>query len=316
MLMILLVLILNFLVSGISLSPEDDNDILPFPLAMPTSIQVEEAQTCQFDVTQLPDDMGNYDPVTACEWATVALFNLEGVRGNYRLPEAARYAYRRAIELNPAIALVRPIYDGFLFRLDHIIARPDALESSLKSITLEGRFVDSGLYARYWISIQRNGDTYYATGSGRTNLAVHGYDLHSDEFESPLSWDNVPVNPDRINTISQSFYNFIRVAVPIEADICEDYIVDQRLTLTFNDGTELQLFTNSSTVFLLGGPWQMIIDDRTYIQVDSSLPLAVLDELVHPLGIPGPPQVSLRCDSDYDLIALAFARDVGSEVSD
>jgi hypothetical protein len=316
MLMILLVLILNFLLSGISLGPKDDNDILPFPLAMPTSIQVEEAQTCQFDVTQLPEDMGNNEPVTACEWATVALFNLEGVRDNYRLPEAARYAYRRAIELNPAIVLARPIYDAFLFRLDHIIARPDALESSLESITLEGGFVDSGLYASYLITIQRNGDQYYATGSGKTNFAVHGYDGQSDEFESPLSWDNVPVNPDRVNTISQSFYNFIRIAVPIEADICEDYYVDQRLTLTFNDGTELQLFTNSSTVFLLGGPWQMTIDDRSYIQVDSSLPLAVLDELVYPLGIPGPPQVSLRCNSDYDLIALAFSPDFNPEASD
>lgn len=281
---------------------QDEHEPATFPLSPPTLEQVEEARTCHFDVNVLPSNLNDYEPETACEWATVALKNLEAAQTTINFPEQARLAYQQAVVRNPAIALARPIYDGFFLRLDSVIDLPVSLKAALSSISLSYHYAGEGDLVNYAVTIKQVERAFVASGNGLVVSAPHE---GGDSTKAALAWENVTIPDEVLLSFNNSLYNLVPTANPIEAPICHNFIVQWQASVTYADGTELLLSTYGSQISPAGGPWQVLINDQYYVQVDLSLFWMIrniTEELQLPEGFP----MYLDCDEDYDLLSFAY----------
>jgi hypothetical protein len=278
------------------------SDLLPFPLELADTEQLEEARQCLVDNASLPGNLNTFRPQTACEWAILALAYSQDADSREELPSLARDAYSSAILRNSAIAFSLPIYTDFLSRLTPIIDTPLSPEVELQGMTLSYYYAGEGEQVDYQVTLENI--TSRVAVSGRSTVVSVPHEGGSPEESVQLLNERV-IDARIFETFNDALYNFVPIEKQFAGNICRNFTVEWELVLQYTDGTELQISTYGSQVIPSGGPWQMIIDDQAYIQVDLSLFWAVR-AITAALQLPEGYPMSFDCDEDFDLFGLAF----------
>ena len=79
----------------------------------------------------------------------------------------------------------------------------------------------------------------------------------------PAAW-SAAIGID-VAALGHSLASFMPIPKPVHAVDCTDNYPDWTATLTFDDGSKLELATNGSNLLGLGGPWQMTLGGITYL---------------------------------------------------
>lgn len=292
-----IVSILLILITGTLAFSQNEESVLEFPLIPPTVEQIEVAKACNL----ADDNIQVNEPATACEWIIKALKDINTLQNSDDLTEYASFAYQQAILENPAIALVQPVYETFSSRLEAIISPPLLSDDELSAIHLYYNYSGEGDLATYNIVIEKRDNTFLANG-GSTVISTTHEEGEPTEVQEIL--EDFPVSNELVFSIDDSLQNLIPINTPVEARICENFTVEWEMTLVYGK-TELLLSTYGSQISPAGGPWQVLVDEQVYLQVDFSLFWKVR-ELTYTLQLPEGFPMFMQCNRDYGLFSLAY----------
>jgi hypothetical protein len=273
----LLLLLLAAVNIGWGQSPQNQNtpaaeDValpLPWPLAVPSQAQVQNARECDIEallVERYPPSVGTEDLAdafvarTACDWAVLSVAYADRTdQGQPQLPEG-QMAIARSVSLNPAYALTTPVLFAY-FGLSNFVEAPPIAQQPLTEVRL--------LY--FWNGLGTDTD----------------YDITISSADSePLASGTVNAQPFRgrpstavVQGLGAALTDLVPIERPLELVLCSNNYPDWIVTLTYADGTELELVTNLSNAMGFGGPWQVAIDGQNYVQYSPAFLLSLLDLL-------------------------------------
>jgi len=250
---------------------------LSWPVPVPNETQVAEVRACsietltgeryasRLDLDELP---GAYTLETACDWAVLAAAYAER-SGDSPHPNGEK-AFAQAITMNPAFAFTLPILFPYSV-IDDSVTAPPFSEQPLTEVHLIYDWDGLGDTASFDITLTAIEDGAAATG-----------ELNNKPFSSTLSTANW-------RSLGTNLGDLFPIARPLIMVVCYDNYPEWDVTLTYADGTQVNLTTNGSNVFNAGGPWQVTIEGQRYMQYSVDFLIALLDvlsELELPLGEP------------------------------
>jgi hypothetical protein len=227
---------------------------------------------------EVSEPEGPVEPEGTCAQA-VDLLALAAEREEQSTPSNEEIAaFVNLVKANPALALRLDLIAAY-FDAVRLVAPPEDVLQPITGVTLRYTFGGLGNSVDYDLRLVASEDgAFEATGTAlNTGWAV-------DETENT---DLTP-KPDKVSgtvegEVVQALGPALSDLIPIETQFssvgCWDYYPDWTVTLTFADGSELDVVTNESNVVGLGGPWQTEIDGQNYMQYSGAFGNAVAQVL-------------------------------------
>jgi hypothetical protein len=258
----------------------------PWPLSPFSDEQVAAVRACDLDQlreerypTTIPTESltKTVELVTPCDWAVLATAFAERAKGNDPLP-AGREALRQALTGNPAFMLADRLFYSYFGALELVTAPPQA-QQLVHGVRLT--------YA--WSGLGDPVDPFW------TEI--------SQADSEPLVTGTAPKQPEppELKRLTQGLGAALTDLVPVDAPVslqpCTDNYPDWRVTLTFADGSTLDLENHGSNALGLGGPWQTQISGQRYLQVSPTFAKA-LSNLVIALDLPLGEPAAWTCFGD------------------
>jgi hypothetical protein len=260
--------------------PPPSAAMLGWPVAPFTASQVSEVKGC--DVEKLVEARypkalgidalaGAYAVKSTCDQATLAAACGARMKKEGEATASCVAAYRATLQANPAFAFANGLAGGYFGRVE-IVAPPPVAQHVLTSVAITYAWSGLGTGVKW-------------TVAAHDLATVPAIDITGGK---PVAWSaNVAT---AVNRLGGSLQSFLPIGKPLEAIDCTDNYPDWTATLTFDDGTKLELFTKGSNLLGLGGPWQLAIGGITYLQLGPDFTLAIA-KLVEALGLAiGEPQ--------------------------
>lgn len=191
------------------------------------------------------------------------------------------------IERNVVYAQHLPILAGFYNQVP-LVAPPAFAVQLLTSVHVVYSFVGLGSGVDYDVTIDLTTKPAHVSGALETS-SNFGVTVTSEPLTLPASVDAAVVQG-----LSSALSDLVPVGAQFTTAPCWDYYPDWIVTLTFADGTTLEMVTNGSNVVSIGGPWQLKIDGQNYMQYSNAFAQAVID-LFAALGIPFGETMAMGC---------------------
>jgi hypothetical protein len=295
MLIVLLVLLIVLPAVAQDATPEPSPDYLfEFPVPQPTAEQLEEALNCDLRVisqkrypesialADLPDE---FLPETACDWAVLAAtfsWRLSDSGGNTpEYPSEAIEAYQTAVTTNPVLALLVGLFD--YSRIVPLVSPPTLGE--IVAVTIHYDYGGMGNTTSWNVTITQANTQPVVRGSFEVFNSY--FDESAPEPTPEVTRLDDTIDPELIQALAPALRDLLPIAETFSTTPCWDNYPDWTVTLTFDDDSELVLRTNNSNFFYVGGPWQVTIDEQSYVQMSFAFVqalLAMTDVLELPLG--------------------------------
>ena len=295
---------------------EVDAPVFAWPVISPTPDQIVEAQVC--DLANLPrnryageiptDQLREaYAPVSACDWAVLALAYVERLEEDESLPPDAVDAYLQGIQLNPALALRTQIFYAYFGTASSLVAVPPFFNQQIAAVDVRYEWNGLGNPASYQVAIKNANTGPTITGE---ILAIGEPLLQSGEGDANDPTPGAPVlpatvDPGLIQGLGMALHDFWPVSQPFNVFACNDNFPDWFVTLTFEDGSTLELVTVGSNFLPSGGPWQAIIDGQAYVQLSAQFSDG-MNALMTALGLPLGQPLSMSCFPDEAIFDYAY----------
>ncbi len=266
---------------------------LTFPLGFPTGDQLAEAYDCDLETAPATGDI---ETLTACELAVRAL-ELAAERGEKPIADDETALLVSLVEANPALvlrlSLIATYYDAI-----PLVSAPDFGAQPVTAVHLTYTFFGLGPSNDYDIAIDLSGETPAVTGTAE----IDGGD-DSDPVAVPETVDAAVVQ-----ALLPALSDLLPIAEQFSSVPCWDYYPDWAVEFTLEDGTVVAVVNNESNVVGIGGPWQVEIDGRNYMQYSNTFSVAVVD-LLEALGLPLGETAAMGCGGITDPLWDAFPRD-------
>lgn len=257
-------------------STEEAVQGLPFAWPMPafTEEQIEAARACdienlvieRYPMTLAQEELlDSYAPQDACDWALLATAHaFRQVQGEPLLPEAEE-AFTNALLGNPALMFTTYFFYGYFDALP-LVESPDFVQQEITDVRIE----------YYWAGMSMGGAIEYVVEIAQAD--------GEPVVTSTALTETVALDASMVQTFTNAFGSFLPVNSKFELTPCTDNYPSWVAQLTFADGTEVELSTDSNFMFV-GGPWFMETDGQLYLQMSSAFGVAIAT-LVDSLGLP------------------------------
>jgi hypothetical protein len=301
---------------------------LDHPLKPPTQAQLNEAKDCDPEElvkgryqslapNEFPDA---FKPVTACDWAALAVAYVADTDQEKERPPEGKVAFLRAIELNPAMAFVAPLWDRYFASFvagEPAIKAPFAgrkLRRVLLSLKWGGGMMATISSIKYNLVITAPNDNE-ATVTGQLTTVREPVTPEPGEDTEKLRADGrIQAKIDRklFDNLSDALTDLIPVKETPALVPCNHNRPDWQATLEYTDGTRVLLTTKGSNMFFAGGPWYATINRQPYVQYSARFIIAVA-ELRAALNLPYGTTASMSCFGlDDELLNLFFVKKAGN----
>jgi hypothetical protein len=267
-----------------------------WPPAPLSEAQIEEVRACELETLseeRYPNDLqleelaGAFEPETSCDWATLAFAYTPRLTYGEDFPTLVIEAYTQAVEANRGFALATPLYFWY-FGQAPLAPAPPVSNQTIVAVELRYRWSGLGEPVDYEAVIREADATPI--------LETTPKDLGASSEASDAA-------------LIQALGAALTDLVPIDSDFslipCYDNYPEWTVTLTFADGTRLDLWTDSNYLFF-GGPWFTEIDEQIYLQGSTAFAEALhefVTALKLPIGEPG----AMSCFGD-EVFDKAFPR--------
>lgn len=272
-------------------SADLDPERLAFPLLPPTDEQIKEAKAC--DLTDRPKALPrNFTPETACDWAMLAVdFANRAQEGAEVLP-AARDALIKAISMNAAFSQALPLLAGYFGKVT-VVEAPAFLQQPITSIIVQHSFGGLGSKLEY---------NYTITEADTSTPVIKGTFAIDDGKETPIT---SRIDGKLVQALATALTDLMPIRARLLLQPCWDDYPDWKVSLTFKDGTTLDLETNRSNILFHGGPWQVVINDQRYMQFSPAFLEAAL-EITKALKLPLGETAAMGCGGVPNTLEVAY----------
>ncbi|MFN2300000.1 MAG: hypothetical protein ACK2UB_14235 [Anaerolineales bacterium] len=255
------------------------DQIIPWPLPMPNREQIREARACEIDgllAERYPEsvsaeDFPDHYPVSnACDWAVLAAAYALRTENNRTLLADGRIAWINAVLQNAAYAFTNELFIGYFEAPGAVAAPPFALERLVR-IAMDYAWKGYGDEVAYSIEIENAHLSPDAAGT-----------VDDKPFSSGLSVETA-------QALGRSLTDLLPVEKEFPIVVCYDNYPNWSLSLTYENGETVELRTNGSNFYGLGGPWWATIDGQLYLQSANAVIQSlrnIVDELDLPFGKP------------------------------
>lgn len=246
-------------------------------IASVNECDIEGIASEHYPDTIMTDDLQSvFAPQTGCEWAALALAYAYRLDDAESLSEAARGAFSQAVSRNFGFAFATPIFYSY-FGTTPLVEAPDFAQQEITDVDIEYNWAGLGDPVDYALEIhQANTTPTFSVNPDRLSTSLRtGIDKQLLQALGPALTDLLPV--ESRFTLSPCFDNY----------------PDWDVTLTFADGAEINLATDSNFLYF-GGPWFAEIDHQSYVQYSTAFAEA-LRELVLALGLPIGEPAGMAC---------------------
>ena len=287
-----------------------------WPVSPPSAEQIVEAQVC--DLANLPrnryageftlDELrGVYEPVIACDWVVLALAYVERLEEDQALPQEALDAYLEGIRLNPALAMRTQVFYAYFGLASELVDVPPAFDQNIVALDLRYDWNGQGSPASYLVTINNANTSPVVSGE---IIAVPENVLQAGEGDAGDPAPETPVLPATVDArsvqaLAPALTDLWPVAQTFNIFACNDNFPDWAVTLTFDDGSVLELITEGSNYLPGGGPWQAVIDGQAYVQLSEDFSVQ-MNALMAGLGLPQGQPLSMSCFPDEAMFDYAY----------
>lgn len=271
--------------------------LLEWPVLPLTDEQVTSVAECDFErlaSSRYPDTLGmdelasTYAPESACDWAVLALAYAERTEHEESLPESAKEAFGEAVTQNAGYALATPIFYEYFGSIS-LVEPPPFADQSITRAEIFYDWGGLGQKVSYSIKITQ------ADADPKVSVKPRRLATSRPEIDSCLVQALAPALSDWLPVDSQF------TLLP-----CTDNYPDWSVSLTFADGTTLDVTSNSNFMGA-GGPWQTSIDGQDYVQYSPAFAKALLD-LIQALELPLGQPAGMTCSGE-EVFDKAFSRE-------
>ena len=262
-----------------------------WPIPALSEEQIQEVLDCQNSTwsgnTQIdPKEIEIENPVTACDFGLKAL-SLVVDFDTMELPDLGIYYAQQALLLNPGIIFANP-YFFFAFQKIDLVDSPIPADQAVEEINVNYRWSGIGSPVNYSVKIT-NGDPPLAVG----NVEV-GPGLEEDESAKTTWTLQKELSPEFLEGIGSSMVNLIPVKRQGMMYACFDNYPDWEIVITFDDGSQTNLSSNTSNFYMDGGPFQTQIEGQNYVMASYEFNVA-LNKIIQELELPYGQTLAMYC---------------------
>ena len=277
---------------------EGDETETSFPtnwsIAPLTAAQIEEVSRCHVEevaAERYPDNIliaglpDAFNPVSACDWAVLAMAYAERSWEEDSLPEPAKEAFLEAISRNYGFAVTTPLVYIYFGEVS-LVEAPPFVKQEITTIEID--------YT--WVGLGEPEKLSYSVRIEQAHTKPILFTTFMPET-SALALRMRELDPDTVQALGPALTDLLPIESQFEFVVCTDNYPDWSITLTFKDGAQLELKTNGSNFLGFGGPWQTQIDNQNYVQFSSGFAEA-LGDLTDVLGLPHGSPFGMVCWGD------------------
>jgi hypothetical protein len=258
-----------------TIEPDEPSFAFQFPVAPPTDEQIKEAINCIFEKSEANDVETHEATAEAtgsenqlCEVAKAALVFADE-RGNGAAPSKEEVdLFLQVVAANAALPQRLELIAAY-FNAIPLVAPPSFTDQPITEISIDYTFSGLGDALEYHLSIE----------DANENSVVSGQITIDPNHINETTPESLSASVD--SDLLQAFAPALQDLMPIENQFsmihCYDYYPDWHVTLTFEDGTMVEMVTNKTNLVGIGGPWQMEIAGQTYMQYSAAISNAIVD---------------------------------------
>jgi hypothetical protein len=242
---------------------------LPWPVKPFTDAQIAEVRRCSFftsDYTPVPSTVPDltqpHPEFTTCRWARIAAAQDD------EISEADRVtALEKALTANPAFALSPALTNSYFGEIA-LVESPPFVRSAVVAVTLHYDFSGEAYYEEYDVSISDANTKPQVSGEASDN---------NETLSQPITGI---VRLETVQAIGDALDNLLPVEHRFRIDDCCDYYPDWQVMIQYQDGHRVFATTNVSNRLGGGGPWQIVVNGRNYLQYSPDLISAAVNIFV------------------------------------
>lgn len=290
-------------------TPETETSRYPFTFPLTISeAQVDEAYACplqlETDATDTPE-RDTPDAAFACITAREALQYAQIREPSEAVSAEERTLLLRVVEENPALLLRLDMIYAY-YNSTALVEPPLLAQQPIAEVDLFYTFNGIGNTLRYDIQIL-DADTMPMVSGTIENDAVQRAeaDATAEASQEPLIELLNRVDREIVQALGSALSDFIPVEEQFTERPCWDYYPNWVVTLTFEDGSEIEMRTNSSNVAGIGGPWQAEIEGQDYYQYSAAFSAAIAN-LLQALELPLGETMAMGCGDLIDPLLSAY----------
>ena len=278
-------------------STKEDETGTNWSIAPLTAAQIEEVSKCHVEelaAERYPDNIliaglpDAFNPVSACDWAVLAMAYAERSWEADTAPEPAKEAFREATSRNYGFAVTTPLIYRYFGEVS-LGEAPPFVKQEITTVEID--------YT--WVGLAGAGDPDSFSYSVRIKQAhikpIVSVTVMPESFDPNLSLEGL--DKGKVQALGPALTDLLPIESQFEFVVCTDNYPDWSISLTFKDGTQLDLTTSRSNFLFVGGPWQMKIDDQNYFQFSSGFAKTIID-LFEALGLPFGSPAGMYCGGD------------------
>ena len=284
-------------------SVKEDEIKISFPAKWPitplTVSQIEEVSQCDLEelaAERYPDNILSaelpdaFSPVLACDWAVLATAYAERLSEDNTLPEPAKKAFLEAISRNYGFALTMPLFYPYFGEVS-LVELPPFAQQEVTAVKIDYTWVGEDDPVSYSVRIEQAHIKPIVSAT-----------VIPESFAANLDLEGL--DKGKVQALGLALTDLLPIESQFEYIVCTGNYPDWSISLTFKDGTQLDVTNIESNFIFIGGPLQTKIDDQNYFQFSFAFSLALFDlfeALDLPFGSPG----GMSCHGD-NLFDKAF----------
>lgn len=292
------------------------NKPIAWPLPHPSSEQIVEVVECDYATlaaqkypTQIELDQAIVNTSlleTSCDWAAlVSAYTVLNTQYS-PLPEAAIDAFRQLLFLNPSFALKTDLMIQY-FNGGQFVEAPTNMDTNLSHITIKYDWNGLGTPVNYTLDIDLEPYDSYANYT----LSTIAYD--QEHFQDPNDNEKAPlvvntsgeIDSQTVNQLTGSLTDLIPIDQPVNAFFMTDNYPDWQVSLEYDDGRKITANTYGSNFIPLGGPWQITIDGKLYMQYSIAFASGI-HNIILALNLPVGEPAAMTTNIDNTLFDQAY----------
>ncbi|HEY9604638.1 MAG TPA: hypothetical protein V6C85_23735 [Allocoleopsis sp.] len=280
-----------------------DKHPLPIEWSIPplTNEQLAAVRAC--DIRKLESDrypttlttgelLKAHTPNSDCDWAVLAWAYAKRTEKGEAVPEQGKLALAKAIANNPGFVLASPIFSSYFGEISLVKAPPFA-RREITAVKIEYQWGGLGEFVGYTVNITQANAKPVVSGTAKQGP-------FGNKPQIPGSIDK-----NKVQALAPALTDLLPIDSQFEMTVCTDNYPNWTVSLTFEDGTTLELVTQGSNFMYAGGPWQTKIGQQNYVQYSPAF-IKALSGIVEDLKLPWGRPAGMACGGRGDVLKQAF----------
>lgn len=221
----------------------------------------------------------SFTPENSCDWASLAYAYAVRLKDGEKISDTAKNAFGKAIVDNIGFALSTPLFYRYYYDNFTMVEAPDIFKQDITKVQITYKWGGMGDITEYTVDIRQADSSPTVALKNLTPTTLRA---------------KTKVKRETVQALGSSLINLVPINSQFSLTTCYDNYPDWTTTITLKDGTTIELKTNGSNMIYIGGPWQLNIDGKNYVQFSLEF-IKAIDTLIQEIGLPYGQPMAMTC---------------------